>query len=185
MKYSGLLNTSEMQYAFKKDHSTVMCTLVLKLVINYYLNNKWDVYTFIDATKAFDRIRYDKLFQILIKRGVPALALRTILDLHQRQVMRTVWRGQFSWTFSVCNGIRQGGVISPLLFCIYMDELLKRLEAEWVGCWIGKHYYGGVGYADDLTLAVQRYARSLEKNTVWSIILQKQFVFYSVAGKGS
>ncbi len=54
----------------------------------------------------------------------------------------------------VCNGIRQGGVISPLLFCIYMDELLKRLEAEGVGCWIGKHYYGDVGYAYDLTLAV-------------------------------
>ncbi len=85
MKYSGLLNTSEMQYAFKKHHSTVMCTLVLKEVINYYLNNKLDVYTcFIDATKAFDRIRYDKLFQILIKRGVPALSLRKILDLYQQ-----------------------------------------------------------------------------------------------------
>ncbi len=84
MKYSGLLNTSEMQYAFKKDHSTVMCTLVLKEVINYYLNNKSDLYTcFLDATKAFDRIRYDKLFQILIKRGVPALALRRILYVYQ------------------------------------------------------------------------------------------------------
>ncbi len=46
------------------------------------------------------------------------------------------------------------GVISPLLFCIYMDKLLKRLEAGGVGFCIGKHYYGGVGYADDLTLAV-------------------------------
>ncbi len=106
MKYSGILNTSERQYAFKKDHITVMCTLVLKEVINYYLNNKSDVYTcFIDATKAFDCIMYDKLFQILIKRDVPALALRMILDLYQRQGMRTVWRGQFSRTFSVCNGI--------------------------------------------------------------------------------
>ncbi len=34
-----------------------------------------------------------------------------------------------------------------------MDEL-KRLEAEGVRYWIGRHYYGGVGYADDLTLAV-------------------------------
>ncbi len=147
MIYSGLLNTSEMQYAFKKDHSTVMCTLVLNKVINYYLNNNADVYTcFIDATKVFDRIRYDKLFHILIKRDAPALALRTMLDQYQWQVMRTMWRGQFSQILSVCNGIHQGGVISPLLFCIYMDELLKRLEAEGVGCWIGKHYYGGVGY---------------------------------------
>ena len=44
-------------------------------------------------------------------------------------------------------------MISPLLFCVYMDELLKRLETEGVGCWIGKHFYGCLGYADDLTLA--------------------------------
>ena len=154
IKYSGLLNTSEMQFAFKKNHSTAMCTLVLKEVINYYLNNNSDVYTcFIDATKAFDRIRYDKLFKILINRGVPAMALRALLDLYQRQVLRTSWNGKFSRSFSPSNGIRQGGVISPLLFCVYMDELLKRLETEGVGCWIGKHFYGCLGYADDLTLA--------------------------------
>ncbi len=50
--------------------------LVLKEVIKYYLNNNSDIYTCLnDATKAFDRIRYDKLFQILIDRGIPALAV--------------------------------------------------------------------------------------------------------------
>ncbi len=79
LRYSHLLNTTDMQYAFKKGHSTVVCTLVFKEVINYYLNNNSDVYTsFIDATKAFDRIRYDKLFQILIDRGISALAVRSM-----------------------------------------------------------------------------------------------------------
>ncbi len=51
MRYSHLLNTTDLQYAFKKGHSAVICTLVLKEVINYYLNNNSDVYTcFIDAT---------------------------------------------------------------------------------------------------------------------------------------
>ncbi len=124
-----------MQYAVKKRHSTVMCTLVLKKVINYYLNNNSDVYTcLIDATKAFDHIRYDKLFQILIDRGRPALVLRSMLDLYQRQVVRTVWNGQLSRGFGTSNGICQGGIISPILFCVYMDVLLKRLEAE--GVWL-------------------------------------------------
>ena len=84
------------------------------------MNNKSDVYTcFIDATKAFDRIRYDKLFQIMFKRGVPAISLRTLLDLYQRQVLRTVWNNEFSRPFSASNGIRQGGVIYPTLFCVY------------------------------------------------------------------
>ena len=159
IRYSHLLNTTDMQYAFKKEHSTVMCTLVLKEVINYYLNNNSDVYTcFIDATKAFDRIRYDKLFQILIDRGLPALAVRSMLDLYQRQVVRTIWKGHLSRSFGTSNGIRQGGIISPILFCVYMDVLLKRLEAEGVGCQIGKHYYGALSYADDLTLSVPSIA---------------------------
>ena len=154
MRYNELLNTSDMQFAFKKNHSTVMCSTVLKETINYYLNNGSEVYTcFIDATKAFDRVRHDKLFQLLIDRNIPALALRAMLDLYQRQLLRTVWKGCVSQSFTSSNGIRQGGIISPLLFCIYMDELLKRLETEGVGCWIGKHYLGSLGYADDLTVA--------------------------------
>ncbi len=155
LRYSHPLSTTDMQYAFKKGHSTVLCTLVLKEVISYYLNNNSDVYTcFIDATKAFKCIRYDKLFQILIDIGMPALAVRSMLNLYQRQVVRIVWKGNLSRGFGTSNGIHQGVIISPILFCVYMDVLLKRLEAEAVGCQRGKHYFGTLSYADDLPLAV-------------------------------
>ena len=39
-----------------------------------------------------------------------------------------------------------------MLFCIYMDVLLKQLESEGYGCWVGNHYFGSIGYADDLKL---------------------------------
>ena len=48
------------------------------------------------------------------------------------------------------NGVKQGGVLSPVLFCIYMDELINRLQKSGVGCRIGKQFYGGFGYADDI-----------------------------------
>ena len=48
------------------------------------------------------------------------------------------------------NGVKQGGVLSPVLFCIYMDELIGRLEKSGFGCYIGKQFYGSFGYADDL-----------------------------------
>ena len=54
--------------------------------------------------------------------------------------------------FSATNGIRQGGVISPVLFCVYIDELLKRLEREGHGCWVGNHFYGAFSYADDMNI---------------------------------
>jgi hypothetical protein len=147
------LATSNLQFAYKEKHGTSMCTLVLKEVIKYYLNRQTDVYScFIDASKAFDKIRHDKLFELLIRRGVSAIDLRVLLDLYLRQNVRTVWNGCHSDTFPATNGIRQGSISSPILFCCYMDELLSRLEKRGTGCWIGQYFYGGVSYADDLTL---------------------------------
>ena len=65
--------------------------------------------------------------------------------------MRTVWNGSVSDSFHIVNGIRQGSVISPVLFTVYMDELLQQLERSGVGCCIGAHYYGAAGSAVDLT----------------------------------
>ena len=50
------------------------------------------------------------------------------------------------------NGVKQGGVLSPLLFVIYTDSLLKILEESGVGCHICGHFTGALAYADDNTL---------------------------------
>ncbi len=47
---------------------------------------------------------------------------------------------------------KQGGIISPILFCIYMDRLLNELANSGVGCNMGGIFAGASGYADDLTL---------------------------------
>ena len=52
----------------------------------------------------------------------------------------------------LCIGVRQGGVASPILFIVYVDELYKRLEMSGIGIFIGSMYYGILGYADDLIL---------------------------------
>ena len=57
-----------------------------------------------------------------------------------------------SRSFSVANGVRQGGVLSPVLFTIYMDELLLQLKHNAVGCHWDHHFAGAFCYADDLIL---------------------------------
>jgi hypothetical protein len=80
-KYSRHLCTSEMQYAFKGYYSTTMCTLMIKEVVSYFKRNKGDSYVgMIDASKAFDRVRHDKLFEILMERKLPAIVMRILLD---------------------------------------------------------------------------------------------------------
>ena len=152
-RYSHLLCTSDLQFAYKKGHSTSLCSLIVKETVNYYLNNNSQVYSCcVDLTKAFDRIQHDMLFEALIDRNVPAVIIRIIFDMYNRQQMRTVWKNCHSRTFKTTNGVRQGGIMSPILFCIYMDILLKQLEDAGVGCWLGDQYFGSIGYADDLML---------------------------------
>ena len=50
------------------------------------------------------------------------------------------------------NGVRQGGVLSPILFSLYLDELLLRLSSSNVGCYWGHHFAGALAYADDVVL---------------------------------
>ena len=108
--------------------------------------------TLLDASKAFDLVSLEKLFQILEKKGLPYSVMRLLIDMYQRQRVRTIWNGEVSDFFSSSNGVRQGGVLSPILFTVYIDVLLQRLEASQIGCVVGGEYLGVLGYADDVTL---------------------------------
>ena len=52
--------------------------------------------------------------------------------------------------FSVSNGVRQGGILSPYLFAIYMDDLSVTLNNAKVGCHINNRCANHMLYADDL-----------------------------------
>ena len=74
-RYSEALMTSNLQFAFKKGHSTGMGTTVVKEVIPYYKSRNTNVYAYLlDASKAFDCVRYDKLFTLLLKKMYPPLS---------------------------------------------------------------------------------------------------------------
>jgi len=93
-------------------------------VIQYYLNNNSNIYvTLLDASRAFDRVNYVKLFRILIGRKICPLISRFILMLYMNQSIRVKWGDNTSLLCSVSNGVKQGGVMSPILFTIYIDEL--------------------------------------------------------------
>jgi hypothetical protein len=75
-RYGDKLMSTSNQFSFKPKGSTFICTMLVKETISYYRANCNDVYgAFFDATKAFDRVRYDKLFDCLFDREVPGYLL--------------------------------------------------------------------------------------------------------------
>ena len=62
------------------------------------------------------------------------------------------WGNTVSSKFTVSNGVKEGGVLSPILFAIHTDGLLKRLKETGVGSHMGSRFAGALAYADDIML---------------------------------
>ena len=150
---SNALTSSDLQFGFKEKSSTVQCTFVVQEVVNYYVRNDSNVYcTFLDASKAFDRVHYNKLFAQLSEKKMCPMVIRFLCFMYTKQKCRVKWESSISESFEVSNGVKQGGVLSPLLFNVYIDVLLTRLRSKGLGCFIGNNYFGAVAYADDVVL---------------------------------
>ena len=152
-KYADFLQTSDNQFGFKKKHSTDQCIFILKEVIEYYNNANSPVYVcFLDASKAFDRLNHWVLFKILLKRQMPSCIVRLLIFWYTNQTFMVQWGNLLSSSFYVTNGVRQGGVLSPLLFNLYMNDLSVRLNNSTTGCYINNTCVNHLFYADDSIL---------------------------------
>ena len=146
------LATGDHQFGFKEKHSTDMAVYAFKEIVDHYLRNRSPVFVcFLDARKAFDRVNHWTLFNKLLRRGVNADIVQLLVKWYETQKFHVLWGNTLSEGFSVTNGVRQGGILSPYLFNIYTDELSEKLDLSGVGC----RYLGSVNhlcYADDMVL---------------------------------
>ena len=73
--------------------------------------------------------------------------------MHSNQQCHVKWGDAALDSFGISNSEKQGGVNSPLLFSLYIDELFLLLKESAIGCHVGQTYVGAFGYADDIALA--------------------------------
>ena len=109
-KFSDCLITSTQQFGFKRKHSTYMCTIVLKETLAYTVDGGsgfCTLVTLLDATKAFDRVNYCKLFTKLMSRNIPPKYLPLLLTMYTTSVARVSWNvfygGEWSKTGWSCQ----------------------------------------------------------------------------------
>ena len=105
-----LIDTNALQFGFKEQHSTVLCSFALSETIQYYRNHDSNVFAlFSDSTKAFDLVKHDKLFDCLIKRNLCSVLVRFIMVMYLDCKCMIQWDGHLSDKFNLSNGVKQGG----------------------------------------------------------------------------
>ena len=106
----------------------------------------------LDASKAFDHVNYIRLFTLLRNKGLCPLYCRFPIVLYTNQQLFVKWNNTFCSLFCVSNGVKQGGVLSPILFNMYSDVLLLNFKKSGFGCHIGNEFMSCFAYADDIVL---------------------------------
>ena len=118
--YGHKLKSTDLQFAYKRHHSTVQCTFLASEIIQYYCNSRGNVYTLLlDGTKAFDRVECVKL-GLLVQKGKCPLIVRALF--HTSESVRVQLSSSLNHSFSLTNGVNQGDVFSPILFILYDDQ---------------------------------------------------------------
>ena len=113
---------------------------------------KKDLYLcFIDYSKAFDKVRHEKLFNILEHLDIDGKDLRVIRNLYWDQSAAARIGGELSEYKLIKRGVRQGCIMSPDLFNIYSEMILRNLE-NYSGVKINGEHINNIRYADDTVL---------------------------------
>ena len=153
------------QSAYRRSVSCADAIFATQEVINRYLQEGSSVYMCLyDLQKAFDSVEFPVLLRRLFNVGVNSKTWR-ILNSWYSNCQSSVRLGKHvSPSFTLGRGVRQGSILSPSLFLLIMDPLLRSLS---VGTSVNGMYAGGFIHADDIrTLATTPSSLETQVSTV-------------------
>lgn len=152
-KIDPYFSFNDRQHGFRPKYSTSTACLVLKETILNYMHSGSPVYScFIDIKKAFDSVNHKLLLEKLIKQRIPPIFVNLIKFWYSNQKVSVRFGHAMSDTFLICNGVRQGGVLSGLFFNLYIDSILHEISNMKYGCKLGITSSNIIAYADDIVL---------------------------------
>jgi hypothetical protein len=153
VKFSSLFNIDPLQFGFKKKIGCRDAIFIVRQVIDYFISRGSNVYVAsLDASKAFDRVNHFKMLTTLLRSNFPVYFVKLLHNWYNKLSVQVRWAGCLSDSFAVKSGVRQGGILSPVLFTSYVNCMLSSLRSKGLGCHIQSVYVGAVLYADDLFL---------------------------------
>ena len=139
-------------FGFVTGKGTSNALFSVRVLIERALEVQKDVFVcFVDYEKAFDKVRHVELFKMLKEAGLDGKDLRLIRNLYWKQKASVRVGDETSTSQEIQRGVRQGCVLSPELFNLY-SEIIMRDVTDLEGIKIGGRNINNIRYADDTAL---------------------------------
>lgn len=154
-----LENTIEdTQFGFRPNRGVTDANFILRQIIEKAFIEERDIHLcFVDLEKAFDNIKREDIWRTLHKRGVKHDLIIAVQSLYKETKNYVRTRHETSKMFETSSGVRQGCILSPLLFTVVLDDAIKEAKKEvkqyFVGHWnLDQIKISEITYADDMVL---------------------------------
>ena len=152
-RFKRFIVTSDNQFGFKNSLSCSQAIYFRRCIVNKYTEGGSTVsICTLELSKAFDKVNHFALFSKLMARNVPVLLLKLAEHWFSLASTCVKWGGHVMHFFKVFAGVRQGGLLSPCLFAIYMDDVVKKIYKSGLGCNLSFLCTSVFLYADDSLL---------------------------------
>ena len=160
------LTLSNQQLGFRSGASCLSTVTLLRETAESYIKQGSKVHcATIDITKAFDKINSKLLVAKLSHTTLPRQVVDIIAYMYQNTFVNVRFNEVENDPWLIGNGTRQGSVLSPLLFCFYINEVIGEVYNMPCGCLLDGIKMNVLCYADDIALLAPS-AKGLQKMLV-------------------
>jgi len=104
------------------------------------------------------KVLYYGLFFKMVPKSVPLTFVNILMYWYSRLHCAVLWKSVLCESFSIQCGVRQGGVLSPYLFSLYIDDIIRTARMSGYGIYVGSIFAGCILYADDILLLSSSYS---------------------------
>jgi exonuclease III len=145
---------AEEQAGFRAGRSTVEQIFNCRVIIEKHLQHQQELFhNFIDFKKAFDRVWHDGLWQVLRGFNIDEGLVQVIQELYTNASSAVLLDGQIGEFFRTSVGVRQGCLLSPVLFNIFLEQIMQEtLHDHHTSISIGGRPISNLRFADDIDL---------------------------------
>ena len=157
------------QLGFLAGNRTSDAHIIINNLVRKYCHTKGQkIYScFVDFAKAFDTIPRDILFKKLLSYGIRGRFFNIIKNIYTNDKACVKIRNKYTDVFEINQGVRQGCVLSPLLFNIFLSDLSKKLDSIDQKVKINNYEISSLFWADDIVMFSE--SESGLKDMLWAL----------------